>query len=40
MAAVTAQLADVRGEKAPAELYDHRKARAEQRRKAEGKGTT
>lgn len=40
MAAVTAQLEEVRGEKAPAELYDHRKARAEQRRTAEGKGPT
>ncbi|HEY9439958.1 MAG TPA: 1-acyl-sn-glycerol-3-phosphate acyltransferase, partial [Streptomyces sp.] len=38
MAAVTAQLEIVRGEKAPAEPYDHRKARAEQRRRAEGKG--
>lgn len=38
MAAVTAQLEIVRGEPAPAQPYDHRKARAEQRRKAEGKG--
>ncbi|MGC5344487.1 lysophospholipid acyltransferase family protein [Streptomyces sp. DT24] len=39
MAAVTAQLEEVRGEKAPAEPYDHRKARAAQsRRAAEGKG--
>ncbi|MDN3294272.1 lysophospholipid acyltransferase family protein [Streptomyces ficellus] len=36
MAAITALLEDVRGEKAPAELYDHRKARLELRRKAAG----
>lgn len=40
MAAVTRELEDLRGEKAPAELYDHRKARAEQRRRAQGKGPT
>ncbi|MFC5805630.1 lysophospholipid acyltransferase family protein [Streptomyces formicae] len=34
MAAITALLEDVRGEKAPAEPFDHRRARAEQRRKA------
>ncbi|MGW4033656.1 lysophospholipid acyltransferase family protein [Streptomyces sp. NPDC004838] len=39
MAAITALLEDVRGEKAPAEPYDHRTARAEQRRKAAGEGT-
>ncbi|MER6998084.1 lysophospholipid acyltransferase family protein [Streptomyces sp. NPDC000410] len=39
MAAITAQLEDVRGEKAPAEPYDHRRARAEQRRKAAEEGT-
>ncbi|WP_030267024.1 lysophospholipid acyltransferase family protein, partial [Streptomyces violens] len=33
MASVTAILAEVRDEPAPAEPYDHRKARAEQRRK-------
>ncbi|MER6916200.1 lysophospholipid acyltransferase family protein [Streptomyces sp. NPDC000594] len=38
MAAITAQLEDVRGEKAPSEPYDHRMARAEQRRKAAGEG--
>ncbi|MEV6164482.1 lysophospholipid acyltransferase family protein [Streptomyces sp. NPDC052052] len=38
MAAVTAQLEILRGEKAPEELYDYRKVRAEQRRKAEEKG--
>lgn len=38
MLAITEQLADVRGLPAPAELYDHRKARAEQRRKAEREG--
>ncbi|MFE1481307.1 lysophospholipid acyltransferase family protein [Streptomyces fimicarius] len=40
MAAITRELEDLRGEKAPAELYDHRKARAEQRRRAQGKGPT
>ncbi|WP_368396451.1 lysophospholipid acyltransferase family protein [Streptomyces sclerotialus] len=35
MAAVTAILAEVRDEPAPAEPYDHRKARAEQRRKTQ-----
>ncbi|MGW7366260.1 lysophospholipid acyltransferase family protein [Streptomyces sp. NPDC054841] len=39
MAAITALLEDVRGETAPAEPYDHRTARAEQRRKAAGEGT-
>ncbi|MFD6529208.1 lysophospholipid acyltransferase family protein [Streptomyces sp. NPDC060184] len=39
MAAITEQLETVRGEKAPAEPYDHRKARANQRRRAEEKGT-
>ncbi len=34
MAAITALLEEVRGEKAPAEPYDHRRARLEQRRKA------
>ncbi|MFG2870047.1 lysophospholipid acyltransferase family protein [Streptomyces sp. NPDC048338] len=38
MAAITALLEDVRGEKAPGEPYDHRKARMEQRRKAAGEG--
>ncbi|MGW6566879.1 lysophospholipid acyltransferase family protein [Streptomyces sp. NPDC054975] len=38
MASITALLEDVRGEKAPAEPYDHRKARLEQRRKAAGEG--
>ncbi|WP_432094301.1 lysophospholipid acyltransferase family protein [Streptomyces sp. bgisy100] len=33
MAAITEQLAEVRGEPAPAEAYDHRTARAEQRQK-------
>jgi len=40
MRAVTAQLEEIRGEQAPAEPYDHRKARAEQRRKAQGEGLT
>ncbi|MGP4002020.1 lysophospholipid acyltransferase family protein [Streptomyces sp. 8N706] len=35
MTAITELLAEVRGEPAPAEPYDHRKARAEQRRKTE-----
>ncbi|MGI5471081.1 lysophospholipid acyltransferase family protein [Streptomyces sp. CA-132043] len=35
MTAVTAILAEVRDEPAPAEPYDHRKARAEQRRKTQ-----
>ncbi|MEU1085746.1 lysophospholipid acyltransferase family protein [Streptomyces sp. NPDC005892] len=39
MAAITEQLEIVRGEKAPAEPYDHRKARANQRRAAEEKGS-
>ncbi|GGT48727.1 lysophospholipid acyltransferase family protein [Streptomyces purpureus] len=38
MAAITAQLEDVRGEKAPDQPYDHRRARLEQRRKAAGEG--
>ncbi|MFF7179024.1 1-acyl-sn-glycerol-3-phosphate acyltransferase [Streptomyces sp. NPDC008121] len=38
MAAITALLEDVRGEKAPAAPYDHRKARLEQRRKTAGEG--
>ncbi|MEU9232644.1 lysophospholipid acyltransferase family protein [Streptomyces subrutilus] len=38
MAAITALLEDVRGETAPEQPYDHRKARAEQRRKAAGEG--
>ncbi|MFI1810659.1 lysophospholipid acyltransferase family protein [Streptomyces sp. NPDC020422] len=38
MAAITRLLEEVRGEKAPAEPYDHRKARQEQRRKAAGEG--
>jgi 1-acyl-sn-glycerol-3-phosphate acyltransferase len=36
MRAITALLEDIRGEKAPAEPYDHRRARLEQRRKAAG----
>ncbi|MEU8530950.1 MULTISPECIES: lysophospholipid acyltransferase family protein [Streptomyces] len=39
MASITALLEDVRGEKAPAELYDHRQARMEQRRRAAGEGS-
>ncbi|MFF0447125.1 lysophospholipid acyltransferase family protein [Streptomyces sp. NPDC004609] len=39
MAAITALLEEVRGEKAPDEPFDHRTARAEQRRKAAGEGT-
>ncbi|MEU2112565.1 lysophospholipid acyltransferase family protein [Streptomyces sp. NPDC019507] len=39
MAAITAQLEEIRGENAPAEPYDPRHARAEQRRKAAGEGT-
>ncbi|MGW6457835.1 lysophospholipid acyltransferase family protein [Streptomyces sp. NPDC055078] len=39
MAEITALLEDVRGAKAPAEPYDNRRARAEQRRKAAGEGT-
>ncbi|WP_327295026.1 MULTISPECIES: lysophospholipid acyltransferase family protein [unclassified Streptomyces] len=39
MAAVTALLEDLRGEQAPTEPYDHRKARAAERRKAAGEGT-
>ncbi|MFF4169253.1 lysophospholipid acyltransferase family protein [Streptomyces sp. NPDC001744] len=34
MAAITALLEEIRGEKAPAEPYDHRRARLAQRRKA------
>ncbi|WP_330240904.1 lysophospholipid acyltransferase family protein [Streptomyces sp. NBC_00525] len=40
MRAITAQLEEIRGEQAPAEPYDHRRARAEQRRRAEGEGLT
>ncbi|GAA3081944.1 hypothetical protein GCM10020254_27910 [Streptomyces goshikiensis] len=36
MAAITELLEELRGQQAPAEPYDHRKARAEQRRKAAG----
>ncbi|MFE9845699.1 lysophospholipid acyltransferase family protein [Streptomyces goshikiensis] len=36
MAAITGLLEELRGQQAPAEPYDHRKARAEQRRKAAG----
>ncbi|HEY9369958.1 lysophospholipid acyltransferase family protein [Streptomyces sp.] len=39
MAAITEQLEDVRGEKAPQRPYDHRQARLEQRRKAAGEGS-
>ncbi|MEN8650676.1 lysophospholipid acyltransferase family protein [Streptomyces sp. 21So2-11] len=39
MAAITEQLADLRGEPVPTEPYDHRTVRAEQRRKAAGEGT-
>ncbi|MEO3977265.1 lysophospholipid acyltransferase family protein [Streptomyces sp. CAU 1734] len=39
MAEITALLEDVRGEKAPPRPYDHRTARAEQRRRAAGEGT-
>ncbi|MEU5403138.1 lysophospholipid acyltransferase family protein [Streptomyces sp. NPDC005963] len=39
MADITALLEEVRGTKAPAEPFDHRTARAEQRRKAAGEGT-
>ncbi|WP_267244634.1 lysophospholipid acyltransferase family protein [Streptomyces sp. PR69] len=39
MAEITSLLEDVRGEKAPDRPYDHRKARAEQRRKAAGEGS-
>ncbi|MFJ3905820.1 lysophospholipid acyltransferase family protein [Streptomyces sp. NPDC090025] len=38
MAAITRILEEVRGEQAPAEPYDHKKARQEQRRKAAGEG--
>ncbi|MEU5977278.1 lysophospholipid acyltransferase family protein [Streptomyces sp. NPDC047315] len=38
MADITALLEEIRGEKAPVEPWDHRKARAEQRRKAAGEG--
>ncbi len=38
MAAITGLLEEVRGETAPAQPYDHRNARAEQRRKAAGEG--
>ncbi|MEU2248603.1 lysophospholipid acyltransferase family protein [Streptomyces sp. NPDC019224] len=40
MRAVTAQLEEIRGQQAPAEPYDHRKARVEQRRRAQGEGLT
>ncbi|MFD6185856.1 lysophospholipid acyltransferase family protein [Streptomyces goshikiensis] len=36
MAAITELLEELRGQRAPAQPYDHRKARAEQRRKAAG----
>ncbi|MFF8833667.1 lysophospholipid acyltransferase family protein [Streptomyces sp. NPDC015131] len=36
MAAITSLLEEIRGEQAPVEPYDHRKARLEQRRKAAG----
>ncbi|MDH2391397.1 lysophospholipid acyltransferase family protein [Streptomyces sp. HNM0663] len=39
MAAITSLLEEVRGEKAPDQPYDHRNARAEQRRKAAGEGS-
>ena len=39
MAAITGLLEELRGEQAPAQPYDHRRARAEQRRKAAGEGT-
>jgi 1-acyl-sn-glycerol-3-phosphate acyltransferase len=39
MAAITEILEEVRGEQAPPQPYDHRRARAEQRRKAAGEGT-
>lgn len=39
MAAIIALLEEVRGESAPPEPYDHRKARAQQRRKAAGEET-
>ncbi|WMX44878.1 lysophospholipid acyltransferase family protein [Streptomyces roseicoloratus] len=38
MAAITRLLEEIRGEKAPAEPYDHRKARLQQRRKAAEEG--
>ncbi|MFD3550413.1 lysophospholipid acyltransferase family protein [Streptomyces sp. NPDC058655] len=38
MAAITELLEEVRGETAPAQPYDHRKARAQQRRNAAGEG--
>ncbi|MFI5619316.1 lysophospholipid acyltransferase family protein [Streptomyces sp. NPDC051567] len=38
MAAVTGLLEEVRGESAPAQPYDHRRARAQQRRQAAGEG--
>ncbi|MFI5984784.1 lysophospholipid acyltransferase family protein [Streptomyces sp. NPDC051555] len=38
MAAITELLEELRGETAPAQPYDHRKARVEQRRKAAGEG--
>ncbi|MEU3599479.1 lysophospholipid acyltransferase family protein [Streptomyces sp. NPDC006798] len=38
MGAITALLEEVRGEQAPREPWDHRTARAEQRRKAAGEG--
>ncbi|TFE42553.1 1-acyl-sn-glycerol-3-phosphate acyltransferase [Streptomyces sp. ICN441] len=39
MAAITAQLEEIRGERAPAMPYDHRRARADQRRRAAEEGT-
>ncbi|WP_046495905.1 lysophospholipid acyltransferase family protein [Streptomyces odonnellii] len=39
MAAITELLSEVRGEPVPEALYDHRKARAEQRRKAAEEGS-
>ncbi|GFH35522.1 lysophospholipid acyltransferase family protein [Streptomyces pacificus] len=39
MAAITAQLEEIRGERAPAMPHDHRRARADQRRDAAGEGT-
>ncbi|AWK10935.1 1-acyl-sn-glycerol-3-phosphate acyltransferase [Streptomyces spongiicola] len=39
MAAITAQLEEIRGELAPAMPHDHRGARADQRRDAAGEGT-
>ncbi|KJY38397.1 MULTISPECIES: 1-acyl-sn-glycerol-3-phosphate acyltransferase [Streptomyces] len=39
MADITRLLEELRGEKAPDQPYDHRKARAQQRRKAAGEGS-